>query len=151
MAGRAEQAARMKSCAGTDWNRAPLVGGPTVWVAIVGSGGTTASLPTNWVSEGFQRGFRGFDSSIILMLRCGIPRPIGIFPESLTQAMLVGEILVGGLGVKDRCPGNPLGASGRAPHWNLPRILNNCGFVFDRRSIDLLTKCIRKASEMRLA
>ena len=29
-----------------------------------------------------------------------------------------------------------------------PRILKNGGFVFDRRSIDLLTKSIRKASEI---
>ena len=29
-----------------------------------------------------------------------------------------------------------------------PRIQPNCGFVFDRRSIDLLTKSIRKASEI---
>ena len=45
--------------------------------------------------------FRGFDSSIILILRGGIPRPIGDFPESLSQAMLVGcnvsrEIVVSG-------------------------------------------------------
>ena len=33
--------------------------------------------------------FRGFDSCMILILRGGIPRPIGDFPESLTQAMLV--------------------------------------------------------------
>ena len=31
---------------------------------------------------------------------------------------------------------------------NLPRILKNGGFVLDRRSIDLLTKSIRKASEI---
>ena len=37
----------------------------------------------------------GFDSSLILDLRGGIPRPIGIFPESLTQAILVGVMLVG--------------------------------------------------------
>ena len=43
--------------------------------------------------------FRGFDSSIILILRGEIPRPIGNFPESLTQAMLVGVMLVGRLGV----------------------------------------------------
>ena len=43
--------------------------------------------------------FRGFDSSIILILRGGIPRPIGDFPQSLSQAVLVGEMLVGGLGV----------------------------------------------------
>ena len=29
-----------------------------------------------------------------------------------------------------------------------PRILKKCGFVVDRRSIDLLTKYIRKASEI---
>ena len=44
-------------------------------------------------------GFRGFDSSIILTLRGGVPRPIGDSLESLTQAMLVGVMLVGGLGV----------------------------------------------------
>ena len=43
--------------------------------------------------------FRGFDSSIILMLRGGVPRPIGNFPESLTQTILVGITLVGRLGV----------------------------------------------------
>ena len=31
---------------------------------------------------------------------------------------------------------------------NLPLILKNGGFVVDRRSIDLLTKSIRKASEI---
>ena len=44
--------------------------------------------------------FRGFDSSIILDLRGGIPRPIGNFPESLSQAILAGIILVGRLGVR---------------------------------------------------
>ena len=58
----------------------------------------TPNLPTNIV------GFRGFDSSIILNLRGGIPRPIGDFPESLRQAMAVGVMLVGRLGVAD--PGN---------------------------------------------
>ena len=56
----------------------------------------TPNLPTNIV------GFRGFDSSVILILRGGIPMPIGSprdFPESLTQAMLVGTMLVGRLGV----------------------------------------------------
>ena len=43
--------------------------------------------------------FRGFDSSIILILRGGIPRPIGNVPESLSQAILVGMILVGRSGV----------------------------------------------------
>ena len=49
----------------------------------------TPNLPTNIV------GFRRFDSSIILNLRDGIPRPIGNFLESLSQAMLVGVMLVG--------------------------------------------------------
>ena len=44
--------------------------------------------------------FRGFDSSIILSLRGGIPRPIVDFPESLSHAILVGIMLVGRLGVK---------------------------------------------------
>ena len=40
----------------------------------------------------------GFDSSIILSLRGGILKPIGNFPESLSQSFLVGIILVGRLG-----------------------------------------------------
>ena len=36
--------------------------------------GSTANLPTNIVD------FRGFDSSTVLMLRGGIPRPIWGFP-----------------------------------------------------------------------
>ena len=44
--------------------------------------------------------FRGFDSSIILILRVGIPRPIGNLPEGLSQAILVGIMLVGRLGVQ---------------------------------------------------
>ena len=43
----------------------------------------------------------GFDSSIILIRRGGIPRPIGDFPESLSQAILVGMMLVGRLGAVD--------------------------------------------------
>ena len=50
------------------------------------------SLLTLWISG-------GFDSSIILIQRGGIPRPIGDFPDSLSQAMLVGVMLVGRLGV----------------------------------------------------
>ena len=42
----------------------------------------TADLPTQIMD------FRWFDPSIISILRGGIPRPIGDFPESLTQAML---------------------------------------------------------------
>ena len=48
--------------------------------------------------------FRGFDSSIILILRGGIPGPIGNSPESLSQATLVGIILVGRLGVDPSGP-----------------------------------------------
>ena len=43
--------------------------------------------------------FRGFDSSIILMIRGGILMSIGNFLESLSPAMLVGITLVGTLGV----------------------------------------------------
>ena len=43
--------------------------------------------------------FRGFDSSIILILRGGILMSMGDFPESLSQAILVGIMLVGRLGV----------------------------------------------------
>ena len=43
--------------------------------------------------------FTGFGSSIILILRGGIPRFMEDFPESLIQTMLVGTMLVGGLGV----------------------------------------------------
>ena len=55
----------------------------------------TVNLHTNIMD------FRGFDSSIILILRGGIPRPIGDFLESLSQAILVGIMLVGGLGVEE--------------------------------------------------
>ena len=58
--------------------------------------------------------FRGFDSNIILSLRGGIPRPTWNFPESLTQAILVGEMLVGRLGV------SALGA--KPPHLRLSRV-----------------------------
>ena len=54
----------------------------------------TPNLPTNIVD------FRGFDSNLILILRGGILRPIGNFTESLSQAMLVGVMSVGRLGVK---------------------------------------------------
>ena len=56
----------------------------------------TADPSTNIVD------FRGFDSSIILIQRGGIPRPIGNFPESLSQAILVGIMLVGRLGGRAR-------------------------------------------------
>ena len=43
--------------------------------------------------------FRGFDSSIILISRRGILMSLGNYPESLSQRILVGIILVWGLGV----------------------------------------------------
>ena len=43
--------------------------------------------------------FRGFDSSIILIFRGGILMSIRNFPYNLSQAILVGIILVGRLGV----------------------------------------------------
>ena len=50
-------------------------------------------------------GFGGFDSSIVLILRGGILMSIGNFPESLSQAMLVGIMLVGKLGVRSHPSG----------------------------------------------
>ena len=67
---------------------------------VLGIGTGTANLPTNIVE------FRGFDSSVMLFLRGGILRPKGDFQGSLSQAMLVGTMLVGGLGVI--CKTNPL-------------------------------------------
>ena len=59
----------------------------------------TPNLPTNIVD------FRGFDSSIMLILKKGILMSIGNLPESLSQAMLVlvGIMLVGRLGVQGIC------------------------------------------------
>ena len=54
----------------------------------------TANLPTSIMD------FRGFYSSIILMLRGGLIMSIGDFPESLSQAILVGIMVVGRLGVQ---------------------------------------------------
>ena len=54
----------------------------------------TPNLPTNIVD------FRGFDSSIVLIQRGGILMSIGNLPESLSQAMLVGIMLVGRLGAR---------------------------------------------------
>ena len=55
----------------------------------------TANLCTNIMD------FGGFDSSTILILSGGILRPIGDFPENLSQTILVGIMLVGRLGVVD--------------------------------------------------
>ena len=56
------------------------------------AGRAAPNLPANIMD------FRGFYSTLILILRCGIPRPIGNFPECLSQAILVGIMLVGRLG-----------------------------------------------------
>ena len=58
----------------------------------------TANLLTNIMD------LRGFDSSTILVLRGGILMSIGDFPESLSQAILVGSMFVGGLGVRCGMP-----------------------------------------------
>ena len=71
----------------------------------------TANLRTQIVE------FRGFDSSIILFLRGGIPRRIGNFLEVLSQEILVGIILVGRLGVR---PGTADGDSDWPRHEKLP-------------------------------
>ena len=54
--------------------------------------------------------FRGLDSSIVLISRGGIPRPIGNFPESLTRGILLGIILVGRFSAVSigRCPDSGL-------------------------------------------
>ena len=62
-------------------------------VALVGLREATTPNLSNIV------GFRGFDSSTISISRDGIPMSIGELPESLSQAMLVGIMLVGRLGV----------------------------------------------------
>ena len=68
----------------------------TATVAKDGRDSDTANLRTN------IEDFRGFDSGIIWILRGGIPRPTGNFLESLSQAMLVGVMLVGRLCVEQR-------------------------------------------------
>ena len=55
--------------------------------------------------------FRGFDSSIISISRGGIPRPIGDFPKSLSQAILAGIISVGRSGVARPKPADPTGGN----------------------------------------
>ena len=71
---------------------------------------STPNPPTNIVD------FRRFGSSIILVDRGGIPRPIGDFPETLNQAMLVGTLLVGGLGIKPVLLSLVSKILSRAPH-----------------------------------
>ena len=54
---------------------------------------------------------RGFDSSIISISRGGLPRPIGDFPKSLSQAILAGIISVGRSGVARPKPADPTGGN----------------------------------------
>ena len=60
--------------------------------------GRTANLRTKILD------FRGFDSSRILILRCGILMSLGSFLEVLGRAILVGIILVGRLDVSGHTP-----------------------------------------------
>ena len=77
---------------------------------LKGVQGSTPNLPTNTCGVDF----RGFDSSTILRLRGEVPRPIGDLPESLSQAMSVGTMLVGRLGVaRDTARRGPF----RRPFW----------------------------------
>ena len=68
----------------------PSLAEPFVSLAVVFS---TANLRTKIMD------FRGFDSNIILILRGGILISKGDFPESLSQEILVGVMLVGRSGV----------------------------------------------------
>ena len=55
-----------------------------------------------WATANFgsnNMDFRGFDSSIILSSKGGMLMSIGNFPEMLSQAILVGTMFVGRLGV----------------------------------------------------
>ena len=81
----------------------------------------TPDLPANIVE------FRGFDSSIVLILRGGIPRPIGDSPESSSQAMLVGTMLVGRLGVliSGNCYNNNNNNNSGSSHDNIDNDDNN--------------------------
>ena len=87
----------------------------------------TPNLPTNIVD------FKGFDSSIILIWRGGIPRPIGNSPESLSQAMLVGIMLVGRLGFPSLrnhpgCDQPVCEIRGKISHARKRHLRNHCGF-----------------------
>ena len=67
---------------------------PFAWMALAGRGESHYIRPISVLIIDF----RGFDSSIILIIRGGILMSIGDFPESLSQAILVGIMLVGRLG-----------------------------------------------------
>ena len=80
--------------AGTPFIQPRLVSVKTcVLIACFANACTTPNLPTNIVD------FKGLDSSAIFISKGGILMSIGNLPESLSQAMLVGIMLVGRLGV----------------------------------------------------
>ena len=91
----------------------------------------TPNLPTNIVD------FGGFDSSIMLILRGGIPGPKGDFPESLSQAMSVGRLGPGVVRLGSRSP-----AHSRCVEWvsflrNAVRPFSYLGFMYLRlQSLD---------------
>ena len=62
--------------------------------------------------------FRGFDSSILLSLRCGILMSIGDVQNVLSQQILVGIILVGRLGVRH----HQTGCYSRPPFLGTPSV-----------------------------
>ena len=74
--------------------------------------------------------FRGFDSSIILIIRGGILMSIGDFLESLSHAILVGIMLVGRLGVVIAARAKALsGREGPRAYYTIiinATILTNC-------------------------
>ena len=74
-----------------DWNSAPQAGHPREHHRRRAR--NAANLRTKILD------FRGFDSSRILILRGGILMSIGNISEIMIQAILVGIILVGRLGV----------------------------------------------------
>ena len=81
---------------------------PTKWEVRIGARckGTAPFAVANLRTKILD--FRGFDSSRISILGCGIPRSIGNIPESLSQGILAGIILVGRLAL-------PSGKHGKAP------------------------------------
>ena len=131
------------------WVSAADIRGPLIWVPDFHHGplaarweGSTANLHTKILD------FRGFDSSAILILRGGILRSIGSFPESLSQRILVGIISVGRLGVWcDLWPGPARGARvGRTGqiHININNLttisLDNIGFPLKATRTSNLSK-----------
>ena len=85
---------------------------------------STANLRANIMD------FRGFDSSIILMLRGEIPRPIGSFPESLSQAILSRDSVSRGMGRTREGPPDPVSFEP-----DFPRASLSGGALFPQTSV----------------